>query len=464
MEVGYYVDAIWPYLGPPLGFGLAFLLISRLMREKRRPSATVAWMLVIVWIPYIGVPLYLVLGGRKISKLTKRKSRINIAPPNASSGTVTSSPFGVISKGNRTEFQQTGVQAFESLIHEIQQATTSIEIATFILNHDAIGRRIVRELSQQAQKGIEVRLLLDAIGSFGKKTLYMLELEKAGGKIERFMPVLPFASLGKANLRNHRKLAIFDSKRAIIGGRNIGREYMGPTPSSKRWEDLSLLIEGPAVMQLSAIFEADWTFACGKKGYQAREIKAVEEYQGTELSTIEIMASGPDTLGDPLYEKILSIIQEADTSVTIVTPYYIPDEVIQRSLIVKARTGKSVKLLIPKKSNHRITDLARNSFLRELSEAGAEVLLYAPGMLHGKAILVDDTIAMTGSANIDLRSLFVNYELGAFFYDHGDIQAIANWIQELSAHAESFQEFDAEKHSFLRLTAEDLSRLVTPLL
>ena len=276
------------------------------------------------------------------------------------------------------------------------------------------------------------------------------------------MPVLPFASLGKANLRNHRKIAIFDNKRAIIGGRNIGSEYMGPAPSSKRWKDLSLLIEGPAVMQLSATFEADWAFACREKNCQPREIKPVEEYRGPELSTIEIMASGPDTLGDPLYEKILSIIQEADTSVAIVTPYYIPDEVIQRSLIVKARTGKSVKLLIPKKSNHPVTDLARASFLRELSEAGVEVLLYTSGMLHGKAILVDNTIAMTGSANIDLRSLFVNYELGAFFYDNGDIQAISNWIQELSTDAEPFHE--SEKRSFLRSTAEDLSRLVTPLL
>ncbi len=464
MDIGIYVDAIWPYLGPPLGFGLAFILISRLMRERRRPSATVAWLLFMGWVPPIGVPLYLIFGGRKISRLTQRKSPLNIAPRNASSGTLSSSPFGVVSKGNRTEFQKTGVQAFESFIQEIQNAQVSIEITTFILSHDAIGRRIVKELSRQAKKGIEVRLLLDAIGSFGKKTLYMLELEKAGGKIGRFMPVLPLAFFGRANLRNHRKLAIFDGKRAIIGGRNIGREYMGPVPSRKRWKDLSLLIEGPAVMQLSAIFEADWSFACAKKGYQPREIKTVEEYQGANLSTIEIMASGPDTQGDPLYEKILSIIQEADSSITIATPYYIPDEVLQRSLIVKARTGKTVKLLVPKKSNHWITDLARNPFLRELTEAGVEVLLYAPGMLHGKAILVDDTVAMTGSANIDLRSLFVNYELGAFFYDRRDIQAISSWIQELSANTERFSDVDPDKISLLRSTAEDLSRLITPLL
>ena len=176
------------------------------------------------------------------------------------------------------------------------------------------------------------------------------------------------------------------------------------------------------------------------------------------------MASGPDTRGDPLYEKILSIIQEADHFVTIVTPYYIPDEVLQRSLMVKARSGKQVKLIIPKRSNHPVTDLARKRFLRELTEAGVEVLLYGPGMLHGKAILVDSSIAMTGSANIDLRSLFVNYELGAFLYGDYDVRAIQDWIDELLLNSESFKESNKEDPPFLKAMAEDICRLLAPLL
>ncbi len=463
MDLSSYVVAIWPYLGTYLGFGLAFILIARLMREKRRPSATVAWLLVIWFVPPLGVPLYLIFGGRKISRLTRDKSRLNIASPNET-GTISSSAFGVISNGNRTEMQPTGVQAFNSLIGEIRAARESIEITTFILTHDPIGRRIVKELSLKASAGVEVRLLLDAVGSFGMKTLYMLELSKAGGRIERFMPVFPFLSLGRANLRNHRKLAIFDGKRAIIGGRNIGKEYMGPTQSSKRWRDLSLLIEGPAVMQLSAIFEADWAFACAKKGEAPRPIKSVPEYQGADPSTIEIMVSGPDTRGDPLYEKILSIIQEAEKCVTIVTPYFIPDEVLQRSLMVKARSGKSVRLLIPKRSNHPVTDLARNHFLRELSEAGVEILLFNAGMLHGKVVLVDKHIAMTGSANIDLRSLFVNYELGAFFYSEKEISEITSWVDELCQSTEPFTDTDEDNQPLLKSIAEDMSRLITPLL
>ncbi len=463
MEYGTYFEAIWPYLGTYLGFGLAFIVIARLMREKRRPSATVAWLLVIWFIPPLGVPLYLVLGGRKISRLTKRKSRLNIAPADTE-GTISSSPFGVLSKGNHTELQPTGVQAYRSLIREIQNADTSISITTFILSHDSIGRRIVTELSKKAKAGIEVRLLLDAVGSFGKKTLYMLELEKAGGRIERFMPVFPFASLGRANLRNHRKLAIFDSTRAIIGGRNIGKEYMGPTSTKKRWKDMSLLIEGPAVMQLSAIFEADWKFASKKEAEDEKKISPVPEYKGKDSATIEIMASGPDTREDPLYEKILSVIQEAERSVTIVTPYFIPDEVLQRSLIVKARSGKRVRLLIPKRSNHPVTDLARRYFLRELYEADVEILLYNAGMLHGKALQVDGKVAMTGSANIDLRSLFVNFELGAFFYSRKEIEGITDWIDDLCRSTEPFEETTDIEQPFLKSVAEDLSRLITPLL
>lgn len=463
MEFKGYFEAIWPYLGTYLGFGLAFILIARLMREKRRPSATVAWLLVIWFVPPLGVPLYIVFGGRKISRLTKKKSRLNIAPTNAM-GTVSSSAFGVVSRGNRTEMQLTGVQAYNSLLNEIRNASESIEIISFILSHDSIGRKFVKELSLKAKAGVEVRLLLDAVGSFGKKTLYMLELEKAGGRIERFMPVFPFLSLGRANLRNHRKLAIFDRKRAIIGGRNIGKEYLGPTHSPKRWRDLSLLIEGPAVMQLSAIFEADWAFACPKKESVPRKIIPVKEYPGPKPSTIEIMVSGPDTRGDPLYEKILSIIQEAEQSVTIVTPYFIPDEVLQRSLMVKARSGKHVRLLIPKRSNHPVTDLARNHFLRELSEAGVDILLFNAGMLHGKVILVDQKIAMTGSANIDLRSLFVNYELGAFFYSEKEIGEITNWIRELCKNTEPFTDTNEDDQPILKAIAEDISRLITPLL
>ncbi|MEM9158947.1 MAG: phospholipase D-like domain-containing protein [Verrucomicrobiota bacterium] len=368
-----YIDAIIPLLpiiGATIGFALAFILISRLMREKQRPSNTFAWLLIIILAPYVGVPLYIVFGGRKLARLKEDKSPLRLLPPESDESVRFDTPFGIITEGNRTKFLHDGIDAFDTLVEEIRTAEKQICITTFILSHDAVGRRIVKELAEKAKQGIEVRLLVDGLGSFGKKTFYIL-LTKAGGKIERFMPVLPISSLGRANLRNHRKVAIFDNYRAIIGGRNIGREYMGPNALSKRWKDFGVLIEGPAIMPLASIFEADWTFAGTKKGYKPKPIPRIENIDAPDKKVIEIMASGPDTQGDPIYEKILSVIQEAEEEIIIATPYFLPDEVLLRSLMVKARTGKQVTIIVPKRSNHRITDLARSHYIRELLEAGA---------------------------------------------------------------------------------------------
>jgi len=457
------LETILPHLGTIVGLALGFVLIARLMREKRRPSNTLLWLLLIVLVPYLGVPLFLLLGGRKIKKLSTHKGSLRLHQLTQQSRHVELSPFGVVASGNSCRFLSDPTQAYETLVGSIRSAAKSIDIATFILSHDAVGRSIVRELSQKAKQGLEVRLLVDAVGSFGKKALYMRELEKSGGQIERFMPVLPIAFPGAANLRNHRKIAVFDKQRAIIGGRNIGRHYMGANPSRRRWTDLGAAIGGPAASALSTIFEEDWAFARRKKGYCAKAQPEAEPCK-EEDSRIEIMASGPDTPGDPFYEKVLSSIQEADSSVTIVTPYFIPDELLQRSLSVKSRTGKDVTIIVPKKSNHRVADLARKRFLLELKEAGASVLGYQHGMLHAKAMLIDGKLAMTGSPNMDLRSLFVNYEVAAFFYSQSDCIAIDKWIGSIRAGCLPIKTEELEQERYFKGLAEDLSRLIAPLL
>lgn len=457
------LDSILPHLGAILGLGLGIILIARLMREKRRPSNTFAWLLVIILAPYIGVPLFLLIGGRKIQRLTRDKKSLSLHRLTPEDNSITMSPFGVVAQGNKTRFIPNATDAYDILIESIKNAKSSIDITTFILSHDAVGRRVVKELSKKAKQGVKVRLLLDALGSWGKKTFYILDLEKAGGRIERFMPVFPIAFPGASNLRNHRKIAIFDKSTAIIGGRNIGREYMGPNPARRRWTDFGVEITGPAVSALNTIFEEDWAFASRKRGYEATQQPIIQPIEGGD-STIEIMASGPDTPGDPLYEKILASIQDAEQSVTLVTPYFIPDEVLLRTLTVKARSGKKVTLIVPQRSNHRITDLARKQFLHELAEAGVQILAYEPEMLHGKAMLIDEKMAMTGSANMDLRSLFVNFEVAAFFYSPSDIDAVKSWIQDVSSRCTQLKEKDLERRRYLKGLAEDLSRLIAPLL
>jgi cardiolipin synthase A/B len=480
-------DAIYPHVGAIFGFALAFVLIARLMREKRQPSHTYAWLLVILLIPYLGVPLYLLLGGRKLKKLAARK-RILAKPRTTSTAAwreVDPLPvhrqYGVSTEppllGNRCAFLGAGERAYAELMQQIEGAERSIDLMVFILARDEVGRAVVQALARRARAGVKVRLLLDALGSFPTRGGFLGELRAAGAEIARFMPMLPVQSRWSANLRNHRKIALFDGERAIVGGHNIAQEYMGPVPRADRWRDFAALIEGPAASALGEIFEADWAFANNRSVPEPTPVEqpvAVRSGSGERRAApalaededggIHVMASGPDVEGDPLYDAILAMVQEADRQILLVTPYYIPDEVLQRTLMVKARAGREVKLVVPAHSNHPVTDFARNHYLRELRDAGVHVLLYTPGMMHGKVMSVDGRVGMTGSANLDLRSLFVNFEVGTFFYAPQDLASIDRWIEGVIADSVPFEQLHHEKPGFFRNLVEDLSRLLAPVL
>jgi cardiolipin synthase len=278
------------------------------------------------------------------------------------------------------------------------------------------------------------------------------------------MPVLPFGSRNSANLRIHRKIAIFDHTNAMIGGRNLAREYMGPTPSRQRWRDLGAVITGPAAALLNEVFIADWCFATRQSPDRLHAEIPAHIVEPVGHSELQVVASGPDVPGDPLYEGIIAMIQDAERSITIVTPYFIPDDVLLRSLIVKARAGREVTLVLPARSNHPVTDFARRYYTRELVRAGARVVLYSERMLHAKAMIVDDRVALIGSANFDLRSLFVNFEIGVLVHTRADVLALKAWAAELIAHCrEARPTADGRRHILGNL-AEDLSRLLAPLL
>jgi len=357
----------------------------------------------------------------------------------------------------------TGEEEFAELEQRIRDAKHSIHLTTFILKVDDTGRRIVDLLTERARQGVKVRLLLDAVGCLYSSVACMGPLKRAGGEVGRFMPVIPFSSSGSANLRIHRKMAVFDHATAIIGGRNIAREYMGPAPYKKRWRDFGIVVDGPAAALLNDVFIADWCFATRQKPEKLIAEISPEVSASRGESELQVVASGPDVPGDPLYEGIVSMIQEAEKSVWIVTPYFIPDEVLLRSLVVKARAGKEVTLVVPAHSNHPVTDFARRYYIRELKRAGARVMLYPDGMLHAKAIVVDECTALFGSANFDLRSLFVNFEIGVFVYSKPDILAIKAWASDLIGQCAE-QGPERSRRRLLGNVAEDISRLLAPLL
>ena len=365
--------------------------------------------------------------------------------------------------GNRIEFITSGEEAFARLEQGIREAKHTIHVMTFILARDATGRRLIKLLAQRAREGVKVRLLLDALGCFSSSRGFCDPLRQAGGEVVRFMPVLPLQTRGSANLRNHRKIAVFDHQVATLGGRNLAVEYMGPTPLKRRWRDFGAIVEGPAAGLLDEIFLADWAFASGQPIDRLRAELPAAAPAAAGDSEVQVVASGPDVEGDPLYEGILSLVQQATRSVWIVTPYFIPDEVLFRSLAVQARAGVDVRLVIPARSNHFLPDLARRHFLRELHAAGAKVLFYGPGMNHAKMLLVDEQIGLMGSANMDLRSLFVNFEVGMVTYSPLEAAALSRCVQETFALSKPMPA-PPQHRRFFPAVAEEISRLIAPLL
>lgn len=467
--------SLWSHLLTVGGVLLALFAIARLVGERRQPGNTFAWLLGIILVPYLGVPLYLLFGGRKIRRLAARKRRIRLPVPAgacASPATLAAPVAQALATngaaepvgGNRVRLLQDGEEAFAELERRILSARHSIHIATFILGRDRVGRRLVQLLARRAREGVRVRLQLDALGCFFSSRSFVDPLRAAGGEVATFLPVLPLSGRGSANLRNHRKIAVFDHHSAIVGGHNLAREYLGPQPWRKRWTDLGALIEGPAATLLDDVFLADWTFATGRPLDAPPPSPGPQPLAMPGTSELQVVASGPDVAGDPLYEGILAMVQEAQSSIWIVTPYFIPDEVLLRSLVVKARAGRDVTLVLPARSNHPVTDLARRSFLRQLVRAGARVLAYQPRMLHAKTVIVDDQLGLIGSANVDMRSLFVNFEIGVLLHSPEDVRALRAWAEGLVVDCRPLLLADLRRRRFPANLLEDLSRLLAPLL
>jgi cardiolipin synthase len=480
--------SLWSHLLTVGGVLLALFALARLLSERRQPTNTLAWLMGIILVPYVGVPLFLLFGGRKIRRLAARKRRIRLPVPaeaRAAEATLAhpvaqaacTNGAGEPVGGNSIRLLRNGEEAFAEFERQILAARHTIHIATFILGRDPTGRRIVQLLARRAREGVKVRLQLDALGCLFSSRRFVDPVRRAGGLVATFLPVLPISSRSSANLRNHRKIAVFDHRTAIVGGHNLAREYLGPQPWKKRWADLGAVIEGPAAAQLDDVFLADWAFATGRPFGSDPEAGGAGSAAPTApgapaapppaspgRSELQVIASGPDVSGDPLYEGIVSMVQEAKHSIWIVTPYFIPDEVLLRSLVVKARAGRDVTLVLPARSNHPVTDLARRPLLRQLVRAGARVLAYEPRMLHAKAVIVDDELGLVGSANVDMRSLFVNFEIGVLLHTPTDVHALRAWAGELARSCRALTLVDLRRRGFPANLVEDLSRLLTPLL
>ena len=340
----------------------------------------------------------------------------------------------------------------------IQNARHSIYVATFILGKDETGHAIVRALTGKAAQGVKIYLLLDALGSVRISRKFLAPLLEAGGQVAFFMPMIHLPFRGRANLRNHRKMIIADNQTAVIGGMNLASEYMGTQESGCRWQDLSLVVRGPATGHITDMFRSDWNFAA-KTGFDFQT--PPPQTLGPESKGItQLIASGPDVRNDSLRNAILTSFFRARRRIWIVTPYFVPDELVLEAMCIAVYRKVDVSIVIPKKSNHRLADLVREGYLSRVQEAGARVWLYEPRMLHAKAILVDDILAIVGSANMDSRSILLNYEIALCIDDSDVIGKLDAWVRGLTADCSS--RISQPKNAFGLV--ESVGRLFAPLL
>lgn len=418
---------------------LIYVVTSHVMRQRRHPTAAIAWVFFILLMPYVALPAYLTFGSRKRQRPTPPPK----SPPPSDAALVgdaeqhwvcdtllalgQASPSGYHS----LQLHADGHEARQALLSVIEGARHSLDIATFILKDDALGTPVIDALCAKAVAGVRVRLLLDGLGSLMAGRPRLSRFTRAGGQLVLFVPPLHSPLKGRINLRNHRKLVVADAggpqARLWCGGRNLAAEYFEGEAGQAPWRDLSFDLQGPLVAQAHWQFEHDWAFASGRRT-PPNPVQPPLASPPAPTGQAQWVASGPDQADDTVYAMLLTAAYRASHRLCLVTPYFVPDPALLNALCLAARRGVQVELLLPARSNHRLSDMARARALRALVQAGGQVWLL-PGMLHAKLAVVDDSLALAGSANLDSRSLFLNYELMVAFQSAHDVQRFAAWFE-----------------------------------
>ncbi|RMF19619.1 MAG: cardiolipin synthetase [Candidatus Dadabacteria bacterium] len=444
-----------------LGFIGALLILGRSDNELRSRGSRIAWALFLATAPTVAIPMFLLFGNRKfgvVAELAERRERERrIARRTygqrdhslqAVMGRILGQP---LSGGNRLELLGCRGEAGAWLLQQIEGAQQKIWIQTYQYLPDASGRKIRDALAARARDGLEVCLLVDDYGAMTARHRFFRPLTAAGGQVRRFNPLIGVSRM-RSNLRNHRKAYIFDERIAASGGINIGDPYL--TDGPRAWEDLAFALEGPAVTGLARLFAADWRRAGGR--LDSAGLRRSPEAGDAD---VQLVVSGPDRTDDPIFAALITAIYRAEQRVWIVTPYYIPNEELEYALTIAALRGVDVRLIVPRRSNHPLADLARLDHLQNAHRAGCGIFLYQPRMLHSKLALFDDDAVLLGTANLDVRSLFLNFELGVFSYGAASVRAAATLVETYLAASEPFA---GEKT--LHPLSRGLMRIIEPLL
>ncbi len=407
--------------------------ISVLLLENRNPLKSISWVLVLLFLPFLGLFFYLMFGQnyRKRKIISKKSIRRLTNRPVASFdiskldvSMMDNNQLNLIKMlyrnceaagyaNNKIDILSDGEITFNAMFNAIRSAKEHIHIEFFIFDDDCISNQLRELLIEKAKKGVRVRMIYDYWGSFDLSKKYLNSLRDAGVYLRPFLPLRLRFGRSKINFRNHRKLLIVDGKIGFTGGLNVADRYIYGNKLGA-WRDTFVRFEGAAVHGLQLLFLVDWYFVERKLITDSKYFPEPEKFK---TNLVQIVSSGPDTDWESIMQGIASAIMSATKYVYIHTPYFMPTEVIAACIQMSALSGVDVRLMIPARSDSRLSDASTFSFLGRTLEAGVRVFLYRDGFLHSKAIVIDDYISIIGSANLDERSFAQNFEANAFVYD-----------------------------------------------
>jgi cardiolipin synthase len=462
---------------------LALLSVpSVLLARRGNPHAAVSWLLALFALPYVGVFLWWAMGRTHLRRKRKKRRRaaqkvgaqlakVREERPRISPADWNLMPISRIPKddlnwvfpptaGNRVDLLVDAEEYFPAMENAMRQAKHHIHVMFYIWHDDAAGARVRDLLIEKAREGVEVRVLCDALGSPSMRKAVMNPLRDAGGQVAASLPITFFVRQQYVNFRNHRKLVLVDGRVAIIGGFNIGDEYMGS------WHDTAIQIEGPAVDQIQEVFVDDWYFAVGEDVTKSKYFGRWQETLASEKDSpaCAVVASGPHTITNSLHDAFFIAITRANKRVWITTPYFIPDPAILTALRTAVYRGVDVRVLVPEQSDQRLVRLASRSYYPQLLESGVRIYEYIPAILHSKTILFDDELSVVGSANIDIRSFKLNFELSCFINDARLAQELAKLFEKDVKDSRTIKLADLEKRSLPAKLLEAAAHLFSPLL
>ena len=451
--------------------------------DNRQPAKTMAWALVILFVPIVGIIFYLFFGlnhrkeklisQRSLDQLSKRSmlsfvEQHDFKVPEHHKQLIdlfVNQNLALPFKDNQVDIMTDGYAFYPELLKDISMANDHIHIDMYIIEDDALGRLLSDALIKKASEGVEVRIIYDDVGCWNTSHQFIETMRRGGIEIVPFLPVRFPSFTSKVNYRNHRKLIVIDGQTGYIGGMNIALRYVkgrGQQP----WRDTMLRLTGGVVYGLQKAFLVDWYFVDRTLITNRRYYPPLTSNLSPLTSIVaQVVTSGPITPYPEIMQGYMQAILAARRYLYIETPYFLPNEPILFALKTAAVGGVDVRIICPKHSDGRFTEWASRSYLRELHEAGAKIYLYHTGFLHSKLMICDDSLSTTGSTNVDFRSFENNFEANVFIYDQGTALRLKKIFMDDLSQSTPFSDMPDRIHpKFAQRLWEGLTRMLSPLL